>query len=91
MGRNAKGSQYGDNDDDNDDDADQDDHPKSLPTSPAPTTIPSFRSDRRILRLLIARHFADVLQRAYLKERDETSSGIDSKTLTDGMDGKSGS
>ncbi|CAJ1953262.1 unnamed protein product [Cylindrotheca closterium] len=30
--------------------------------------VPSFRSDRRIVRLLIARHFADVLQRAYLKE-----------------------
>ena len=31
--------------------------------------VPSFRSDRRIVRLLIARHFADVLQRAYLKEK----------------------
>lgn len=31
--------------------------------------VPSFRSDRRIVRLLIARHFADVLQRAYLKAR----------------------
>eukprot|EP00980_Cylindrotheca_fusiformis_P021501 scaffold8353_cov138-Cylindrotheca_fusiformis.AAC.32 len=30
---------------------------------------PSFRSDRRIVRLLIARHFADVLQRAFLKEQ----------------------
>ena len=30
---------------------------------------PSFRSDRRIVRLLIARHFADTLQRIYLKEQ----------------------
>lgn len=29
---------------------------------------PSFRSDRRIVRLLIARHFADMLQRLFLKE-----------------------
>ena len=35
--------------------------------SESPAT-PSFRSDRRILRLLIARHFADVLERAYFKE-----------------------
>jgi len=31
---------------------------------------PSFRSDRRIVRLVIARHFADVVQRAYLKEKN---------------------
>ena len=30
--------------------------------------VPSFRSDRRIVRLVIARHFADVLQRAYFKD-----------------------
>jgi hypothetical protein len=35
------------------------------------SVVPSFRSDRRILRLIIARHFADVLQRAFLKDREE--------------------
>lgn len=43
--------------------------PENNPRTGVPT--PSFRSDRRILRLLIARHFADVLQRAYLKDTDQ--------------------
>lgn len=45
--------------------------------SESPAT-PSFRSDRRILRLLIARHFADVLERAYLK--DTKPNGKDEET-----------
>lgn len=39
--------------------------------------VPSFRSDRRIVRLLIARHFADVLQRAYLKEQKAVNNAED--------------
>jgi hypothetical protein len=35
---------------------------------PTYASTPSFRSDRRIVRLLIARCFADTLQEAYLKE-----------------------
>jgi hypothetical protein len=72
--RNAKKS----DDDDTDDEGDADDGNK---TAPSPTT-PSFRSDRRIIRLLIARHFADVLQRAYLKNQkpkvEETPSSASS-------------
>jgi hypothetical protein len=41
------------------DDADEDEVPK------AKSTIPSFRSDRRIVRLLIARYWADLLQKRY--------------------------
>jgi hypothetical protein len=57
--RNSR-SQY-----DDDDDGGADDVEKAEVSSAAP----SFRSDRRIIRLLIARHFADILQAAYLKER----------------------
>lgn len=40
---------------------------------PMVSPTPSFRSDRRITRLLIARHFADVLQRAFLKDEERTN------------------
>lgn len=36
--------------------------------------VPSFRSDRRIARLLIASHFADLLQQMYLKENHSEGS-----------------
>mmetsp|Transcript_9510 Transcript_9510/g.23084 ORF Transcript_9510/g.23084 Transcript_9510/m.23084 type:complete len:280 (+) Transcript_9510:304-1143(+) len=36
-------------------------------------SVPSFRSDRRIIRLLIARSFADTLQEAFLKEVERVS------------------
>ena len=61
--RNKKASSEEDSDDEGDAD-DNDDSP-----SQASDEVPSFRSDRRIIRLLIARHFADVLQRAYLKAK----------------------
>ncbi|KAL3942877.1 MAG: hypothetical protein SGBAC_003000 [Bacillariaceae sp.] len=48
-------------DDEEDDNNDVDGDTKNT------SDVPSLRSDRRIVRLLIARHFADVLQRAYLK------------------------
>jgi len=50
--------------DDGEEEDDNDDHDKKNTSD-----IPSFRSDRRLCRLLIARHFADVLQSAYLKEQ----------------------
>jgi hypothetical protein len=82
---------YGDNDDDADidDNDDADDNVNNNNTkntySPPPPT-PSFRSDRRIVRLLIARQFADVLQRAYMKEHhhgEETcAAGVEVPTTT---------
>jgi len=54
---------------DDDDDDDENNEAEEVKVSDDPP-IPSFRSDRRILRLLIARHFADVLQRAYLLEQE---------------------
>ena len=51
-------------DDDDLEEGNNDNHDKNNTSD-----VPSFRSDRRIVRLLIARHFADVLQRAYLKEQ----------------------
>jgi len=68
--RNAKrpsstGDEDGNSSDDNS--GDEDDLPSSEGTPPAP----SFRSDRRIVRLLIARHFADVLEAAYHKGQEE--------------------
>ena len=82
---------YGDNDDNADDDNDNDaddntntnNHAKNTYIPPPPT--PSFRSDRRIVRLLIARQFADVLQRAYLKEQhhgEGTCAEVEAPTTT---------
>jgi hypothetical protein len=59
--RNTKKTSEDEEEDGSDDDEDK---PKTV-VSPTP----SFRSDRRIIRILIARHFADVLQRAYLKDK----------------------
>lgn len=53
------------------DDDDPDDNKRKT------STIPSFRSDRRIVRLLMSRHFADVVQRAYLKERQAATDVLD--------------
>jgi hypothetical protein len=50
---------------------DEDDNGESTSKN-TKSDVPSFRSDRRIMRLLIARHFADVLERAYLKENPST-------------------
>ena len=52
-------------------------------TNPPPPSIPSFRSDRRIMRLLIARCFADDLQSAYLKDMKELS--LVSETTADSV------
>lgn len=48
--------------------AEEDEDEAESSTKKAASATPSFRSDRRIIRLLIARHFADVLERAFLKE-----------------------
>jgi hypothetical protein len=58
LDRNAKKE----HDEDNDADSGSE---KKIETS----EIPSFRSDRRIIRLLISRHFADILQRVFLREQ----------------------
>ena len=67
--RNPKKSVHTSEDDKSSDDesGDEDDAPSKAVTSPTP----SFRSDRRIIRLLIARHYADTLERAYLKDKDQ--------------------
>jgi len=51
-----------DNGSDSDDDNDANDQPDPTPSGP------SFQSDRRILRLLIARYWADLLQSKFLKD-----------------------
>lgn len=56
-----------DGDDDNEDDGN--DHGDIDHGKKNASDVPSFRSDRRMARLLIARHFADAVQRAYLKEK----------------------
>jgi hypothetical protein len=40
---------------------------------------PSFRADRRVIRVLIARHWADVLQRTYLSDTNHTTSTTTTK------------
>mmetsp|Transcript_12295 Transcript_12295/g.29569 ORF Transcript_12295/g.29569 Transcript_12295/m.29569 type:complete len:315 (+) Transcript_12295:111-1055(+) len=59
--------------DDNSDEEEGDDNATGTGTGTdaPPLSIPSFRSDRRIMRLLIARCFADALQSAYLKDIKE--------------------
>lgn len=49
--------------DDSDDEEEEEEDPV------AASAAPSFRSDRRIIRLIIARHFADELQRAFLQSQ----------------------
>jgi hypothetical protein len=61
--RNAKKS--ADYDSDNEDD---DGEEKEEGNNGVNSDVPSFRSDRRIIRLLIARCFADTLQEAFLKD-----------------------
>ena len=61
--RNAKKSRNGDDDSDDEGGPDEPESP-----SERPSDVPSFRSDRRVVRLLIARCFADALQEAFLKE-----------------------
>jgi hypothetical protein len=65
--RNAKKAVNAGTDGNNSGSDDEDDPPAKAGNSPAP----SFRSDRRIVRLLIARHFADVLERVYLKHQEQ--------------------
>jgi len=61
--RNAKKS--ADYDSDNEDDDGKEKEEENNGVDP---DVPSFRSDRRIIRLLIARCFADALQEAFLKD-----------------------
>jgi hypothetical protein len=65
--RNAKKTADYDSDNDNED---GDGEEKEEESNGVDSDVPSFRSDRRIIRLLIARCFADTLQEAFLK--DET-------------------
>ena len=71
--RNAKKNPSSDSsDEESGDDEDDDDDGVEVTagaTNAGNPLAPSFRSDRRIIRLLIARHFADVLERAYLKDQ----------------------
>ncbi len=69
--RNSKKQRHDDDGGNGSDDESGEEEEAPPPTWSPPT--PSFRSDRRIIRLLIARHFADVLERAYLKERKPQS------------------
>lgn len=56
--------------DDSDEESGSEEEVKTTTNQGTPPA-PSFRSDRRIVRLLIARHFADVLERAFLKDRQQ--------------------
>ena len=59
-----------DDESDNDiEDGDADDAGENEDSNPA-SDVPSFRSDRRIVRWLIARCFAETIQQAYLKHLD---------------------
>lgn len=74
--RNAKKkSVRGNDENDGKSDNESEDEDETPPPSTGTPPTPSFRSDRRIIRLLIARHFADVLERAYLKDRDSRAEG----------------
>jgi hypothetical protein len=65
--RNEKIMSSDESDSEEDNDADGDPHMDG-PTSNKNDSIPSFRSDRRIVRWMIARCFADTLQQAFLKQ-----------------------
>lgn len=80
----SRRSENGGDDDDDDGDAGGDDDEggdvsksatksgEGYPTNPAAVEAgPSFRSDRRMVRLLIARYWADALQKRYLAYLDE--------------------
>lgn len=52
-------------------------------SSPSGPGGPSFRADRRVVRLLIARHWADVLQRTYLSDTNTTTDTNTTSSSTD--------
>lgn len=54
---------------DSDDENSEGEEEKEEEISGTISDVPSFRSDRRIIRLLIARAFADTIQEAFLKEQ----------------------
>lgn len=66
--RNEKQASPGLNSDDEDS---EDEQEATNATNYGGPPTPSFRSDRRIVRLLIARHFADVLERAYYQDQQQ--------------------
>jgi hypothetical protein len=66
--RNEKKSdqEVGEDDDDNDTN-----NNNNINKNNHDSDVPSFRADRRMVRWLIAYHFADTLQRAFLKEQQQ--------------------
>ena len=57
-------------DSDGEEDGDADDASAENEDSNPASDVPSFRSDRRIVRWLIARCFADTIQQAYRKQQE---------------------
>jgi len=71
LDRAPKVQSSGDGDDD-DDEGGADDAPETLhPAASKSEAGPSFRSDRRIIRLMVARYWANHLQLMFLKEHEE--------------------
>jgi hypothetical protein len=67
-------------DDEEQGDADEGLKQQSDPEEDEPSTGPSFRSDRRIIRLLIARYWADQMMKKFLASRQEKSAEEATKT-----------
>jgi hypothetical protein len=67
--------------DEDEGDADNADSHPAAPPKPAPSE-PSFQSDRRVLRLVIARHFADQFMKKFLEEIRIPSTSVDGTAST---------
>jgi hypothetical protein len=68
--RAASNSRANGDDEDNDDDADT-----GGPSAPIASAASSFQSDRRLIRLLIARYWADEFQKRFLADQEQVPDG----------------
>lgn len=71
MRKHAAGKDKDDNDDDDEGEADDRETEEKAPASSNNKSDAGFASDRRIVRLMIARYWAELLQKRFLEERNK--------------------
>jgi hypothetical protein len=67
---------------DDDDDNDGEEGGADGPAAASASAGSSFQSDRRLLRLLIARYWADIFQKRYIADREEKNEETTSETVS---------
>jgi hypothetical protein len=77
-----RGSRSRTEDDDDDNDGEEGD--ADGPAAASASAGSSFQSDRRLLRLLIARYWADIFQKRYIADQEEKKEETTSETVSNG-------